>query len=130
VDEAGADDASRVASPAYSIENLTRGLTLATRVELANTSAARRRGLLGVKDLAVESGLWITPCEAIHTFGMKMPLDVIFIDRNFAVRKILTNLAPRRIGVCLVAHSVLELRAGTVARTGAQRGDKLSFRRI
>jgi uncharacterized protein len=130
VDEAGADDASRVSSPAYSIKNLTRGLTLAARVELANTSAARRRGLLGVEDLAVESGLWITPCEAVHTFGMKIPLDAIFIDRNLVVRKILTNLAPRRLGVCLLAHSVLELRAGTVARTGTQLGDKLSFRQI
>jgi hypothetical protein len=129
VDEAGADDTSRVTGPVYSVDNLTRGTALAGHVEVAQTSAARRRGLLGVEELSSESGLWIAPCEAVHTFGMKIPLDAIFIDRNFAVRKILTNLAPSRIGICLLAHSVLELRAGTVARTGTQRGDKLLFRR-
>ncbi len=127
MDETGADDPPGVTG---AVDNLTRGLTLAPHVEMAQTSAARRRGLLGVEELSAESGLWIIPCEAVHTFGMKISLDVVFLDRAFKVRKILTNLAPRRIAVCLLAHSVLELRAGTVARTGTQRGDKLRFRRL
>jgi uncharacterized protein len=129
VDEARANDASGVARPAYSVENLSRGLTLAAHVELAHTSAERRRGLLDVEELSASRGLWIAPCEAIHTFGMKIPLDAVFINRDFKVRKVLTDLAPRRIGICLLANSVLELRAGTIAATGTQPGDKLSFRR-
>jgi uncharacterized membrane protein (UPF0127 family) len=127
VDEARADDASRLTSPAYSVENLTRGLTLAAHVRVAQTSAERRRGLLGVEELSDSAGLWIHPCEAIHTFGMKMPLDALFLTRDYKVRKILSNLPPRRIGFCLPAHSVLELRAGTIARTGTQPGDQLQF---
>jgi hypothetical protein len=123
-----------VTSPAdkwiYAVDNVTRGRNLAGRVELARTSAARRRGLLGVEELASDRGLWIKPCEAIHTFGMKIPLDAVFIGRDFQIRKILTNLAPRRLGVCFLADSVLELRAGTILRTGAQCGDKLRFRRL
>jgi uncharacterized protein len=114
----------------YAVENITRGLTLAEHIEVAQTSAARRRGLLDVEDLPADSGLWINPCEAVHTFGMKIALDAIFIDADFKVRKIATNLAPRRIAICLTAKSVLELRAGTALRTGTQLGDRLQFRRV
>jgi uncharacterized membrane protein (UPF0127 family) len=113
----------------YVVENLTRGLTLATRVEIAGTSAARRRGLLGVLDLETGSGLWIAPCEAVHTFGMKMPLDTVFLDALFQVRKLSSNLKPWRISICLSARSVLELQAGTISRSGTQPGDRLLFRR-
>lgn len=109
----------------YLVHNVTRGLTLATRVAVAGTSEARRRGLLDAENLEAGSGLWIVPCEAIHTFGMKVRLDVVFLDKHFQVRKISADLRPRRISVCLRAHSVLELPAGTVARSGTQPGDRL-----
>jgi len=112
----------------YVVENVTRGLTIATRVAVAGTSAGRRRGLLGISDLESDSGLWIAPCEAVHTFGMKMPLDTVFLDAQFQVRKLSSNLKPWRISVCLSARSVLELRAGTILRTGMQPGDRLLFR--
>ncbi len=109
----------------YVIHNVTRGVTLATHVALAGTSQARRRGLLDAENLGAGSGLWIVPCEAIHTFGMKVRLDVIFLDKNFQVRKISPDLGPRRMSICLSAHSVLELPAGAVARTGTKLGDRL-----
>jgi hypothetical protein len=112
----------------YVVENVTRGLMLATRVAVAGTSAARRRGLLGVSELDAEAGLWISPCEAVHTFGMKVPLDTLFLDADYLVRKLALSLRPWRISLCLSARSVLELRAGTIARTGTQPGDRLVFR--
>jgi uncharacterized protein len=113
----------------YVIRNVTRGLTLATHVALAGTSQARRRGLLDTENLGAGSGLWIVPCEAIHTFGMKVRLDIVFLDKNFQVRKISPDLGPRRMSVCLRAHSVLELPAGAVARSGTRLGDRLETRR-
>lgn len=109
------------------VENLTRGITLATRVQVAGTSSARRRGLKGVTELEDGSGLWIAPCEAIHTIGMKIPIDVLFLSKDYRVRKISAGLGPRRISICLPAHSVLELRAGTVGASGTQPGDQLSL---
>jgi uncharacterized protein len=109
----------------YRFHNITRGVALATGVAVAGTSAARRRGLLDAENLQAGSGLWIVPCEAIHTFGMKVRLDIVFLDKNFLVRKIVCDLGPRRMSICLRAHSVLELPAGTVARSGTQPGDKL-----
>jgi uncharacterized membrane protein (UPF0127 family) len=111
----------------YVVFNLDRKATLAERVRLAGSSAARRKGLLGVDGLSPSAGLWIAPCEAIHTFGMKMPIDAVFLDRQCQVRKVRPNLAPSRISLCLRADSVLELQAGTVARTGPSVGDRLRF---
>lgn len=112
--------------PDYSVENLTRGLTLADRVRVASTSAQRRRGLLGTADLAPGTGLWIDPCEAVHTFGMKLALDAVFLDAKLRVRKIAAQLKPNRVAICLTACSVLELKAGTAAKF-TQLGDQLAF---
>jgi len=111
----------------YTIVNLQRGSTLATQVRLAGTSAARRKGLLGMGSLESGSGLWIAPCEAIHTFGMKMSIDAIFLDREHRVKKLKADLRPFRIAICLRACSVLELEAGTILRTGTKVGDCLLF---
>lgn len=111
----------------YVVVNINRGSTLAQRVCVAGSSSTRRKGLLGTERLPNGAGLWIAPCEAIHTFGMKMPIDAIFLDRHFQVRKLRRHLPPWRISLCLSAASVLELGAGTAARTGTVIGDRLRF---
>lgn len=125
------DDSSslrpRNTAQSYTILNLQRGSTLATRISLAGTSAARRKGLLGTGSLGPGSGLWIAPCEAIHTFGMKMSIDAIFLDREHRVTKLKADLRPSRVSICLSACSVLELEVGTILRTGTQVGDCLLF---
>jgi len=84
--------------------------------------------LLQTESLQSGDALWIAPCEAIHTIGMKWPIDVVFIDGNYRVRKIARNVVPWRIAVCWAAASVIELSAGAVQPTGTQAGDTLSFR--
>lgn len=114
----------------YVVFNIDRAVRIAERVRLAGDSAARRKGLLRVDQLQGGAGLWISPCEAIHTFGMQMPIDAIFIDRKLRVRKLRPDLLPYRISICLSADSVLELEAGTVARTGTAPGDRLRFEEL
>lgn len=109
------------------VKNLTRGTMLADRAKAAVTSRERRTGLLRRESLTEGEGLWIAPCEAIHTFGMKFPIDVVFLDRARRVVKIREAVPAWRIAVCLRAHSVLELPAGTVRRSGTAVGDKLAF---
>lgn len=111
----------------YIVRNLDRQVTLATRVAIAGTSHARRRGLLGLDKLNDGAGLWISACEAIHTFGMKIPLDVLFLDRELRVRKLVSNLSPWRIAVCVRASSVLELQHGAIASSGTEVGDRLKL---
>ncbi len=107
--------------------NRNRSHKLAACVTVAGTSQARRQGLLGKEWIEPETGLWIAPCEAVHTFGMKTAIDVIFLDRHSRVSKLVSNLKPRRIAFCLKAASVLELRSGNIAQSETRVGDQLQF---
>lgn len=100
---------------------------IAARIHAANDSAARRRGLRDAEELDSDAGLWINPCEAVHTFGMGLSLDAVFLDAHFRVRKISANLKPNRIAFCLTATSVLEVRAGSMNSSGTECGDQLVF---
>ena len=109
------------------VTNRTRGTTVADRADIADTSAKRRTGLLKHTGLAPGEGLWITPCEGVHTFGMKFAIDVIFLNKKKKVLKIRPNMVKRRLALSLLAHSVLELPAGRLAETGTVAGDLLEF---
>lgn len=111
----------------FQIRNATRDVMLATRAGAATDSRERRTGLLKHTSLAEGEGMWIAPCEGIHTFRMKFPIDVLFLDKRKRIVKARANVAPWRMSMCLTANSVLELPAGTIARTGAARGDQLDF---
>lgn len=113
--------------PEYRVTNVGRGVLIASRVRIAGKSADRRKGLLGLTSMPDGFGLWIAPCEAIHTFGMKMPIDALFLDARFRVRKAVKILAPRRLSLCVSAASVLEVEAGAIGLTGTEAGDILQF---
>jgi|HubBroStandDraft_5_1064220.scaffolds.fasta_scaffold70560_2 uncharacterized membrane protein (UPF0127 family) len=108
--------------------NVTRKTLLASRVEVAGTGAKRTKGLLGRKGMASGEALWIVPCEAVHTIGMKFSLDLVYLDREKRVRKVRRNVPPWRLSGCLTAHSVLELAGGTVDESMAQPGDTIELR--
>jgi len=109
------------------VKNLTRDRMLTEHATIADTSAKRRTGLLKHKSLEPGDGLWIVPCEGVHTFGMNFPIDVIFLNRKRKVLKVRPRMVKRRLAFSLLAHSVLELPAGTVEETGTVRGDQLEF---
>ena len=112
------------------IRNLTRQTTVADRAILANTSATRRTGLLKHESLQDGEGLLIVPCEGVHTFGMKFPIDVIYLNKKRVVLKIKPEMPKRRMSFCLRAHSVLELPAGMAGRTSTTVGDQLEVERV
>ena len=109
------------------VRNLTRQTVLAGRALVADSSQTRRTGLLKHTGLEPGEGLWIVPCEGVHTFGMKFPIDIVFINKKRIVVKLRKNLARRRIAFCLRAHSVLELPAGAIEQSGTQPGDQLEL---
>jgi uncharacterized membrane protein (UPF0127 family) len=111
--------------------NKTRGATIASSVLLAKTTWQRMKGLLGhsAEEFKEGRGLWIAPCDGIHTIGMTFPIDVAYLDKNGRALLLYHGLKPFRIGaIKLDAHSVLELPAGALARTHTQVGDCLEFR--
>jgi len=118
---------SRETDSRQRVVNLTRGTVLAERVEVADRGAKRRKGLLGRDGLEQGEGLWIVPCESVHTFFMRFPIDLVYLDRKKRVRKVRSHVMPWRLTACLSAHSVIELRAGAVRATKTQPGDTLRF---
>lgn len=109
------------------VRNITRGVVLAESADLADTSAKRRTGLLKHTELKQGEGLWIVPCESVHSFFMKFTIDVLYLDRDKRVRGMRREMKPWRVSACLPAHSVLELPAGTIQSSGTQKGDQLTL---
>jgi uncharacterized protein len=109
------------------VHNPSRETTLADRALIADSSKTRKIGLLKHNQLEPGEGLWITPCEGVHTVGMKFPIDVLFLDKRRKVVKIRARMPRWRMAACLWAHSVLELPSGTAAATQTTRGDQLEF---
>ena len=99
-------------------------------MDLADTSSKRRVGLLRHERLETGTGLWIVPCESVHTFFMKFPIDLVYVDRKKRVKKVRHAVPPWRLSACLTAHSVLELPAGTVEKTGTRPGDELVIEKL
>ena len=112
------------------VRNQTRQTVLASRADVADTSERRRVGLLKHTSLAPGEGLWIAPCESVHTFFMKFPIDLVYLDKRLRVRKVRHAVRPWRLSACLTAHSVLELPAGSVAETGTVAGDELTMDKL
>jgi hypothetical protein len=72
-------------------------------------------------------GLVLRPEWSIHTFFMRFPIDVVFVDADQVVVKIVPDLRPWRTAVCKEAHEVVELAAGECERRGLHAGDRLAW---
>jgi uncharacterized membrane protein (UPF0127 family) len=105
--------------------NARSGTVIASSVELAMTSAERRRGLLGRDGMAPDSALLITRSNAVHTFWMRFSIDVAFVDSSGTVKKVVEGLAPWRIAGTLFASTVIEFPAGTLKGGVLQVGDRV-----
>ena len=109
-----------------SVYNQTRETTLATRVVVADTFLSRLIGLLGKTSLAPDTGIWLLPANAIHTFGMRFRFDVVLIDRSYRVVGLRKGIRPfSATWPNFRAHSVLELPLDTISRSRTEVGDQL-----
>jgi uncharacterized membrane protein (UPF0127 family) len=80
------------------------------------------RGLLGRPPLHPGEGLLIKPCNSVHTLFMRYPVDVVYLDRDYSVIKVVSALFPYRMSIAFGAAAVLELKAGQAASCGIRRG--------
>ncbi len=112
------------------IMNQTRSRLIADQAELARSFLARGRGLMGRPSLPAGYALVIFPEWSIHTFFMRIPIDVIFVDRADRVVGLRERMPPSRpfAGVApWRGHYVIELPEGVIAATGTALGDQLSL---
>jgi len=109
--------------------NIRSGNQLADSIEVADNLFKRMKGLLGKKQMRAGEALWIKPCMSIHTFLMRFPIDVIFLDRRNQVIETVRNLQPNRITkLHLKSASVLELSVGVLEASDTRVGDAIEIR--
>ncbi len=108
------------------VRNLSRGIVLGERVALARTYLSRLVGLLNRSSLSREEGLWLEPCNSVHMWFMRFPIDVIFLSREGQVVSLVPNLPIWSFTWPQTgAHVALELPVGVIAQSGTSRGDQI-----
>lgn len=111
------------------ISNCTKNTILAEEAVLAAGIFKRLKGLLGKKTFEPGQAIILKPCNSIHTFFMRFPIDVLFVDKDNQVIKALSSLAPFSFSpIYIRAKLAIELPAGTILSTLTQEGDILNIK--
>jgi uncharacterized membrane protein (UPF0127 family) len=104
------------------------GRVVAGRVEVAGSMWRRFVGLMFRSELPPGEGLALTPCNSIHMFFMRIPLDVVFLDREGRALRLYHGLRPWRVSrIVRGAHTAVELPAGTLRDAGVETGAVLTL---
>ena len=93
-----------------------RDLPGGLRIAEARTRAARMKGLAKLDHMPATTALQIPRCRSVHTFTMRFPLDLIWLDKAGRVVRVDPSVPPRRLRSCLRARSVIEARGGAADR--------------
>jgi uncharacterized membrane protein (UPF0127 family) len=109
--------------------NTTRGVNLTERGRVADNVLTRLVGLLRDDRLEPGDGLWILPCNSIHSVGMRFLFDAVFLDKKLRVAHLISEMKPWRASkMVFSAHSVLELPAGAISTSGTRLGDQFEMK--
>jgi uncharacterized protein len=103
------------------------GRVVCEQLLVAARPLRRMRGLLGRADLPAGEGILLRPASSVHTFFMRFPIDVVFLDRDGVVLDVEPDVAPWRLAGRRGANAVVELAAGESARRGIAVGDRLAL---
>lgn len=104
--------------------------TLFDHLEIARTFTSRMVGLLNRKSLNPQSALLLTNCCAVHTCGMRFPIDVAFLDKDGFVLSIVERMGTFRSASNREATHTLECRAGRMSELGIVTGNQLAWDQI
>lgn len=106
--------------------NRTRESFMSLDTRVADTHLSRLRGLIGRSRLGPDEGLWLIPCQGIHTIGLFFPIDVVYLGLGGEVVHLVENVSPFRLTpIRRNAHSVLELPVRTIHESQTQIGDQI-----
>ena len=126
----GLGDALRKTREVYRLLDVSLGTEVARNVRRAASIWERLRGLIGRNALADGEGLWIDPCTGIHTFGMRFAIDLLVLDAEGRVLRMVTHLKPWRVTMPVTGgRSVVELAAGALEATSLKPGDLVRWER-
>jgi uncharacterized membrane protein (UPF0127 family) len=109
------------------VANFDMRTVIAERVTVARTRLTRAVGLLGRAELPTGEALYIVPSRGIHTWGMRFAVDVAALDDEGVVLGVASNLQPWKLRLFLGCRAVLELPAGTLAKTRTRVGHHIGL---
>ena len=108
--------------------NQTKNTILAQDVFIANTPFKRIKGLLGRKVFLSGQAIILEPCNSVHTFFMRFPIDILFVDKNYKVIEAIPKLNPNRISrIYWHSNRAIELPAERLNLTNTQAKDQLQL---
>ncbi|SHH95329.1 DUF192 domain-containing protein [Clostridium grantii] len=111
-----------------SLKNLTNNKIIAHNVIEADSFFKRLKGLMFTKVLSPQSGMFIHPCNGIHTFFMNYVIDVLYLDPNNKIIAIDEKMKPSRFGkIHKKAVAVVELSEGMIEETQTKVGHVVEF---
>ena len=95
-------------------------------IKIADSFLTRLAGLMFQKQLLPGTGLLLDPCDSVHMCFMRFSIDVVYLDKEFTILKIVKNLKPwTGLSLCRGAWAALELNAGEAEQFGCEIGKKL-----
>jgi uncharacterized membrane protein (UPF0127 family) len=107
----------------YQLREEPSGRIIVARLEVARSLWRQTVGLIGRRELDPDEGLWLEPCNSIHTFGMRFAIDVLFLDRSGVLLHMVSDLRPWRVSWPVRrARSVVEIPSGAIASRNIQPG--------
>ena len=95
------------------------------KVFKTTTFFERMRGLLFKEKLKSNTGLLISPCSSVHTFGMQYTIDVVFLDKELTIVKLVKSLKPWRMAASNASCIVLELVENSINTLQLKTGQQL-----
>ena len=87
------------------------------RAKRPGTRRERRRGWLGRDRIDPQDALLLDRCRSVHTFGMRLPITVVFLDGSWSVIRVV-RAPPGRLMFCRRSRRVLECHIGVNVRLG------------
>jgi hypothetical protein len=90
------------------LAGLPRRFVLGREVRVASGFRARLLGLAGLPRERAGPGLLLPRCAGVHTFGMRFPLELVFLDRHCRSLAVLPCVPPGRFAWHRGAAAVLE----------------------
>jgi uncharacterized membrane protein (UPF0127 family) len=108
------------------IVNISKGIDIASKAQIAASMGQRIKGLLGRAGLEPDEAMVLKPCTSVHTIFMRFPIDVLFLDKNMQIIRLIQNMPPYRLSPFVWAsHLAIELPAGKISQTNTQLGDRV-----
>ncbi len=108
------------------LKNLSKNNIIVSHVEKVTSFWKRLSGLIPYKTMPQDFGLWIPYCNSIHSYLMNFEFDAVFVDKNFRVKKCVSNIKPNQLlWPVFGARAVIELNPGVIQRHNIEIGDQL-----